>query len=87
MDKFDDFLDSVKVSAMLNDFIAFLGFNDYKINYIDCCLAEVAVGDITISLSVNTMYNEGYFTVYDTDYHIKDSAYFRFDGGKWIEAY
>jgi hypothetical protein len=96
MDKFDDFLDSIRYSVkvsggsdMLNDFIAFLGFNDSVIVYkhMDCCSAEVIVGDLTVLLSVDLMYNKGYFTVYDnTDYTIKDTAYFKFDGGKWIEA-
>jgi len=91
MDKFDDFLDSVKVlggSDMLKDFIAFLGFNDSVLNYnyMDCCSAEVKVGDLTVLLSVNLMHNEGYFTVFDADHLIKDTAYFKFDGGKWVEA-
>ena len=70
---------------MLNAFIAFLGFGVYKINYINCCSAEVIAGDLTVLLSVDLMHNEGYFTVYGTDYLIKDSAIFKFDGGKWVE--
>lgn len=87
MDEFNDFLASVTDlggSAMLNDLIAYLGFKNHKINYINDCLAEVAYVDLTILFGRDL--HGYYFAVYDASGNIQDRAYFKWRGGKWVEA-